>query len=532
MKLAKKTLCYSVVLAVIMIAFVIGYFVFMLPSLYVDYMKKSNFRQAIQIEEGYLENGDYEGLQIRNPGAAYTLEIPTQGSKIYVTNTFMRAAIEIRDEELLQWLDELRNVEKTQGELTEENLEEKINWEALWKIIRDKILNERMLPEDFPVQVELEKKKVVEEYVQEYTKIHMVSEGLIVYEGGVSDGDNAYTTYFVVGKSQKATSITIYATMTPHIGQITSVVMGSLPMIVAVVFLLVLLASGFFSRKIVSPIIRLVDYAAGAKETEHFEAEPFFLEEKDEIGELGRELNALYEKLRESYRELEQKNLVLEEEYKRQEVFMRASSHQLKTPIAAALLLVDGMIQEVGKYKDSRRYLPEVKKQLLSMGKMVEDIFYLNHAAENMEAEPIDMKAMLQEIVYAYQIQIEDKKLQVIMEGVGIVYKDRELFKKILDNLVSNAVAYTPKGDQIVIKIERNVLYIINKGVTIDEKLLSNVCEPFVSSDGGQKGKGLGLYVASYYCRLTECGLKIENEADGVKVTLLLEVSADKKEEE
>mgnify|MGYP002706688071 CR=1 FL=1 len=537
MKLAKKTFCYSVVLAVIMIAFVVCYFVFMLPSLYVDYMKKSNFREVVRIEEGYLESGGYEGLQIKNPAATYTLEIPNQGNEIYVTNKFVRATIKVQDEELQQWLNEFRTFGELQkdaegetlaGEADsekpeEENLAQEVNWEKLKEIIRDKLMNEEMLSEDYPVQIEMEKEDLTEEYAQEYVKMHTISDRLYVYEGGVSDGNNAYTTYLAVGKGENSTSITILPAMTPRMGEITSVVMESLPMIVAVVFFLVLVASGFFSGKIVRPIIRLADYAAGAREAENFDAEPFIMEEKDEIGELSRELNALYEKLRESFRELEQKNLALKEENERQEVFMRASSHQLKTPIAAALLLVDGMIQEVGKYKDSRQYLPEVKKQLLSMGKMVEDILYLNHAAENMEAEQIDLEVLLGEIVSAYHVQIEDKKLQIVMEGTGMAYKDRELLKKILDNLISNAVSYTPEGERIVIKIESDVLFVINEGVTIDEKLLPVICDPFVSSDSGQKGKGLGLYVANYYCKLTGCRLKIENEETGVRAAVFLE---------
>lgn len=537
MKLAKKTFCYSVVLAVIMIAFVVCYFVFMLPSLYVDYMKKSNFREVVRIEEGYLESGGYEGLQVKNPAATYTLEIPNQGNEIYVTNKFVRATIKVQDEELRQWLDEFRTLgelqKETEGEAlareedsekpAEEALEQEVNWEKLKEILRDKLMNEEMLSEDYPVQIEMEKENLTEEYAQEYVKMHTISDRLYVYEGGVSDGNNAYTTYLAIGKGENSTSITILPAMTPRMGEITSVVMESLPMIVAVVFLLVLVASGFFSGKIVRPIIRLADYAAGAREAENFDAEPFIMEEKDEIGELSGELNALYEKLRESFRELEQKNLALEEENERQEVFMRASSHQLKTPIAAALLLVDGMIQEVGKYKDSRQYLPEVKKQLLSMGKMVEDILYLNHAAENMEAEQIDLEVLLGEIVSAYHVQIEDKKLQIVMEGTGMAYKDSGLLKKILDNLISNAVSYTPEGERIVIKIESDVLCVINEGVTIDEKLLPVICDPFVSSDSGQKGKGLGLYVANYYCKLTGCRLKIENEETGVRATVFLE---------
>ena len=52
MGLRKKTFLYSVVLAVIMIAFIIGYFVLMLPSLYVDYVMNSNLESVVEIQRG------------------------------------------------------------------------------------------------------------------------------------------------------------------------------------------------------------------------------------------------------------------------------------------------------------------------------------------------------------------------------------------------------------------------------------------------------------------------------------------------
>ena len=52
---------------------------------------------------------------------------------------------------------------------------------------------------------------------------------------------------------------------------------------------------------------------------------------------------------------------------------MRATSHQLKTPIAASMLLVDGMISKVGKFGDRDLYLPEVKSQLRDMTSIIEE---------------------------------------------------------------------------------------------------------------------------------------------------------------
>ena len=64
-------------------------------------------------------------------------------------------------------------------------------------------------------------------------------------------------------------------------------------------------------------------------------------------------------------------------------------------------------------------------------------------------------------------------------------------------------------------------IQIENSGVTIDEALLPNVFDPFVSSDESRKGKGLGLYVASYYSRLMGFELKIDNIENGVRTRLI-----------
>ena len=73
MGLRKKTFLYSVTLAVIMIVFVIGYFVFMLPSLYVDYVMNSNLESVIEIQKGYMEERSYDNLTVKNPSSVFTM---------------------------------------------------------------------------------------------------------------------------------------------------------------------------------------------------------------------------------------------------------------------------------------------------------------------------------------------------------------------------------------------------------------------------------------------------------------------------
>lgn len=525
MGLRKKTFLYSIALAVIMIAFVIGYFVLMLPSLYVDYVMNSNLKAAWDIQKGYMENKSYDNITVKNPSSAFSLEVPDEGSEIYVSGKFFRAELTVRDDRLQTILDDIRNILISTGQsddLQYIEVGEFAELAAFWKDdLQDIFARQNPITEDYPIEVKVEGKGEPGIYKGEYYKFHSMSDGIIIFESGVSDGNYSYTTYFAFTRTEDSFVVTVLPTMTPQMEEISPIVMGSIPMIVSVIFLVVLVSSRFFSGKIVNPIIRLAGYAENAGLTAGFEEDEFYSDSKDEIGALGRNLHELYGKLRDNYEELENKNRILEEENEKQEVFLKASSHQLKTPIAAALLLVEGMINEVGKYKNAQEYLPEVKKQLLSMRKIVEDILYLNFRAENLMQEDVSVEALAEELVKVHSVQVESKQLQVMIDGDGIVTADREMLKKVVDNMFSNAVQYTPGQQKITIEISDKELCITNYGITISDELLPNIFEPFVSSDGGQKGKGLGLYVASYYSRLMGYKLKIENIENGVRAKLL-----------
>lgn len=533
MGLRKKTFLYSIALAVIMIAFVIGYFILMLPSLYVGYVMDSNLHSVMEIQQSYMENRTYDDLKVRNPSAVFSIVIPDEGDEIYLEGKFFKLTVRVRDEELQRVLDGVRSAMRRgepqglgdmvqQGKTGQGNIDFS-TLEKLWNNgLKEKFTGQSMISAEYPIEAEMERHPASGlVYQGEYYKVHPAAENIVVCESGVSDGDYSYTSYLAMGWAEDAFIMTVMPTMTPQMEEITPVVRGSLPMIIAVIFLAVLISSGFFSGKIVNPIIRLADSAESAAIAGNVETDGFMVDSNDEIGILGRNLHELYHKLRENYEELERKNRILEEENERQEVFLRASSHQLKTPVAAALLLVEGMMNEVGKYKDTKTYLPEVKRQLLSMRKIIEDILYLNHCADRMQTENVDLQVLVQELVKSYLIQAESRGISIDTEGAGTVAADREMLRIIVDNLLSNAVQYMPDQQRILVSVDDEKIVVTNYGAMIDRKLLSNIFEPFVSSDMSRKGKGLGLYMASYYCRRMGYRIEIDNIENGVQARVV-----------
>ncbi|POP33238.1 HAMP domain-containing histidine kinase [Lactonifactor longoviformis] len=518
MRLSKKTFLYSIMISLVLVLFVLLYFIFMLPSLYVEYAGQEYLESIIQVQEGYSKNRSYEGLEVRNPTGSATLEIPLEGDSIYLAGKAFRLTINIKEPKLLEAVEQLRDSVENSDSFADLEIPD-IDFEELKESMR----MEDGGPLSDLLSVQIDADEELQDIQTRKGKVHIVSDTMVVFEGGMNDKDNDYTTYIAAGKTKDAVIFSFLPVMTPQMNEIRPIVFGSLPMIAAVLFLLVLIASQIFSKKIVNPIIRLAGYAEDVKEAGYREMAPLEIHEKDEIGELGTILNELYEKLRLQYQELEAKNRSLARENKRQEVFLRASSHQLKTPITAALLLTEGMISEIGKYKDTGKYLPEVKRQLLSMRKIVEDILYLNHSADNIKREPVNMNLLLKEVLESYRIPAGEKKLTFRCEEQPVQAEtDGEIMRKILDNLVSNAVSYTPPKGEITIRLTEDSFEIYNAGAHIEEELLPHIYEPFVSSDTSRKGRGLGLYVISYYMELLGFQIEISNEENGVLARMYL----------
>ncbi len=312
--------------------------------------------------------------------------------------------------------------------------------------------------------------------------------------------------------------ISILPIMNPEIGEIRPIIFQSLPMIIAISLLIILISTSLFSRKIVNPIEKLVKHANFMKSNTNYYVEPIEVYGEDEIAVLACTLNELYSKLNKVFNELEEKNKYLLHQNERQEVFLRASSHQLKTPVAASLLLLEGMIDEVGKYKNTKEYLPKVKMQVVSMSNIINELLDASKKQVEIISNNIKIESIITESILSHEIQLKLKEINLIreIEAVEIV-SNSEMLYKIIDNIISNAINYTPKGGNIKIILSKDSVKVINYGVKIEESLLPHIFDAFVSSNSGNSGHGLGLYIVSYYSKLLNYNVDIRNIENGVE---------------
>ncbi|MHB0776650.1 sensor histidine kinase [Halomonas sp. WWR20] len=190
--------------------------------------------------------------------------------------------------------------------------------------------------------------------------------------------------------------------------------------------------------------------------------------------------------------------------------FLRHMSHELKTPLASVIegtaLLADGVVGEmtprqqeiVGLIDDSAVELQSLIEQLL-------DYNLLQHN-RGLKLSRFDMYAVFQEVLSKHQLALEKKGMAVEWPRAPLQWQaDRSRTMRILDNLISNAIAYGEDGGELVIRTQRApdklVIEVANSGEPIAEADRERLFEAFYQGKtqrkGPLKGSGIGLSVAA-----------------------------------
>ena len=95
---------------------------------------------------------------------------------------------------------------------------------------------------------------------------------------------------------------------------------------------------------------------------------------QDEIGILSENVNALYQSLLTTIDNLQEENARVREAEAAKVDFLRAASHELKTPVTALGGMLDNMIMGIGRYRDWETYLPVCRDMVNKFGVMIQEI--------------------------------------------------------------------------------------------------------------------------------------------------------------
>ena len=263
--------------------------------------------------------------------------------------------------------------------------------------------------------------------------------------------------------------------------------------------LVALVFSYIYSRFVTRPIRQMAAVTTTMQRLEKSAHYP--VNSHDEIGVLGRNINELYQNLWQTIRSLEHENKRITQLEKEKIAFLRAASHELKTPLAALRIMLENMQLNIGEYKNRDQYLVESVAQIDRLAAMVNDVLRSGSVAEQAlrQEKRLRIDKLITEVVDDYMLLAKTRGMTFTVNTEPTTIRaNRDMMRHVISNLVSNAVRHGDAGSVITITCNQHELAIKNACKPLTKQQLQHVFDPFYRSSDGAKqhtdSSGIGLY--------------------------------------
>jgi signal transduction histidine kinase len=287
---------------------------------------------------------------------------------------------------------------------------------------------------------------------------------------------------------------------------VQKVSLGALMAIVIAAFLVGLLVFGLMTRRLsrlTSDVRSFTDAGFDPK----FMAALDKLEMKtgdDEISQLRLAFGRMANKIREQFENLEETDRLRRE-------LVTNVSHDLRTPLASMHGYVETLLikNDTLSAKERLHYLEITRKHTRRLGQLIGDLFDLSRLESHSihpDLENFSLAELLQDVTQEFELDAQQKDISINVPGGpgdSMVYADIGLMQRVLENLIRNALKFTPRGGEISIKLERKpgsvAVAVADTGCGIAESDLERVFDRYYRIDqpqqSGSGSTGLGLAI-------------------------------------
>jgi two-component system sensor histidine kinase CpxA len=253
---------------------------------------------------------------------------------------------------------------------------------------------------------------------------------------------------------------------------------------------------------------------------------------RDEIGQLGRDFDLMAERL--------------ESMVRAQQRLLGDISHELRSPLARLGVALGLARQRSGA--DAKGALDRIERESENLNEMISQLLILTRLESGTDGRKktnVDLAALLREV--ADDADFEARSLN---RGVQVVTADNcsisgveELLRSAIENVVRNAVRYTPEGTAVEVALRKQngagdnfaIISVRDRGLGVPEESLEKIFRPFYRTEDARDrqsggGTGLGLAITERAVRMHGGTIKATNAQGGglaVEMKLFLTTGAD-----
>ena len=279
----------------------------------------------------------------------------------------------------------------------------------------------------------------------------------------------------------------------PQIRDIQNRIIAIVLMVQLLGWIIAFIVSFILTRQIVKPVKRIRDAAKSIAAGNFNERIP--VTSADEIGQLSQTFNSMTQSLS----ELENMR----------SSFISDVSHELRTPMTIISGFVEGILDGTVPEENREKYLSTVLEEIKRLSRLVSELLEasrLEQGKTELKKEGVDINRILLETVFANEKRLNEKKINLDLkldESTPLAFADKDSIKRVLINLIDNAIKFTPSEGKILLatlhKDKKVYVSIKNSGEGISKDDLRHIWERFYKTDksrsNDKKGVGLGLHI-------------------------------------
>lgn len=191
------------------------------------------------------------------------------------------------------------------------------------------------------------------------------------------------------------------------------------------------------------------------------------------------------------------------------DTFLGIASHELKTPLTSIKIyaqVLEKALKNAGDQK-SAMMAKKMDEQVVKLTSLIGDLLdvtKINSGKMSFNEEEFEFLPLVEDAVREQQLSAKHK-INLTAEGVGTVFADKNRISQVLNNLISNAIKYSPEAAEVnvaVMEKDGNVEVCVQDfGIGMPEDKQDKVFERYYRVSGDEQhtfpGLGLGLYIAS-----------------------------------
>ncbi len=237
--------------------------------------------------------------------------------------------------------------------------------------------------------------------------------------------------------------------------------------------------------------------------------------------------------------DLIQANRRLNEVNERLNELLYVAAHDLKSPLTSILLSLEILQQKVGRMstREQRRYIRQLHTVTRHMRDIVIDLLEARRVdsdSADLQLEPISIALMLRTVLRFYREMARAKGVSLkltVSPKTPDACADRNAVLVVIDNLVSNAVKYSPRGGRVHVRVGKHDgrirLEVADNGPGIRAEDMPELFGRFVKlgaePTGGEHSTGLGLYIVKNYVEMMNGAVWAES-GEGRGATFIVEL--------